>query len=187
MCTRASVPVLTDDLRIVELRSLGAAIGQNVFLGADVYVERDFAPLLTIEDGVVLARGVCILLHDSALNNVAGEPLKFGHVVLGRRCYVGVNTTIACGVTIGAGAIVGACSLVTGDVPPDTVAYGQPARVQGTVRELIDKHRALRATGDRRYLDMVPWRERRDTEGSALAAETIRSFIGRMLDAKRST
>ena len=181
------MPALADDPRIVELRSLGAAIGQNVFLGADVYVERDFAPLLTIEDGVVLARGVCILLHDSALNNVAGEPLKFGHVVLGSRCYIGANTTIACGVTIGAGAIVGACSLVTGDVPPDAVAYGQPARVQGTVRELIDKHRGLRTTCNRfRYLGMVPWRERRDADGAAVAAETIRSFIDRMLGAKRT-
>src|SRR5207245_2799942 len=130
--------VMDEDPRIVDLRARGASIGEGVYLGSDVYVEADFGPLLTIDDGAVLARGVCILLHDSALNNVAGEPVKFGRVQLGRNCYVGANTTVACGVTIGAGAIVGACSLVTSDVPPDAVAYGQPARLRGRGGDLIE-------------------------------------------------
>jgi maltose O-acetyltransferase len=40
------------------------------------------------------------------------------------------------GITIGAGALIGAGSLVTKDVPPDALAYGHPAQVHGTVSSL---------------------------------------------------
>ncbi|GAB4209800.1 MAG: hypothetical protein OHK0022_41530 [Roseiflexaceae bacterium] len=153
--------MIVEDWRIEQLRAHGAQIGTRVFLGPDVYIEQDFAALLTIEDGAVLARGVCILLHDSALNNVAGGPVKFGRVTLGRNCYIGANSTILCGVAVGAGAIVGAASLVVSDVPEGMLAYGHPARVQGSVADLLDKHRQERAGSQRFfYIDMVPWRER---------------------------
>ncbi|HEV7734849.1 MAG TPA: DapH/DapD/GlmU-related protein [Candidatus Binatia bacterium] len=169
---------MADDPRLEHLRHLGARVGRDVFLGADVYVEADFAPLLRIEDGVVLARGVTILLHDSALNNVLGEPLKFGPVVLGERCYVGANATILCGVEVGAGAVVGAASVVTRDVPTGAVVCGNPARVQGTVRELAARHEALRTTSARfHYLPSPAWREHRDGEPAARAGERITAFV----------
>jgi acetyltransferase-like isoleucine patch superfamily enzyme len=169
---------MPDDPRLEQLRARGARIGEAVYMGLDVYVEPDFVPLLTIEDGVVLARGVSILLHDSALNNVLGEPLKFGPVTLRSRCYVGANATILCGVEVGAGAVVGAGSVVTGDVPPGTVAYGNPARVQGKVDDLAAKHRRLRETSRRfAYLDLEPWREHREGEPLARALERIAAFV----------
>jgi acetyltransferase-like isoleucine patch superfamily enzyme len=159
------------DPRILQLRSLGARIGQNVFLGPDVYIEHDFAPFLTIEDGVVLARGVCVILHDSALNNVADEPIKFGRVILRENCYLGANSTILCGVEIGARAVIGACSLVSSDIPAEVVAYGQPGRVTGTVQELIAKQRQAGMTSQRYYyLDLAPWRERQVNPDKAEAA-----------------
>jgi acetyltransferase-like isoleucine patch superfamily enzyme len=159
------------DPRILQLRSLGARIGQNVFLGPDVYIEHDFAPFLMIEDGVVLARGVCVILHDSALNNVAGEPIKFGRVILRENCYLGANSTILCGVEIGARAVIGACSLVISDIPAEMVAYGQPARVTGTIQELIAKQRQAGMTSQRYYyLDLAPWRERQVNADKAEAA-----------------
>lgn len=164
--------------KIIELRDLGASIGENVFLGPDVYIESEFAPLLTIEDGVVLARGVSILLHDSALNNVLGEPIRFGRVILRRGCYIGANTTLLCGVEVGARAIIGACSLVTMDVPPEAVVYGQPARIHGNVHELADKHRNLRAKGGKyHYLDLMPWRERRGRTATESAVRQIEAFL----------
>jgi acetyltransferase-like isoleucine patch superfamily enzyme len=179
---------MADDPRIEHLRLRGASIGRDVFLGADVYVEADFAPLLTIDDGVVLARGVTILLHDSALNNVLGEPLKYGRVVLRERCYVGANATLLCGIDVGAGAVVGAASVVTRDVPPGAVVYGNPARVQGRVSDVAARHRRLRqADGPFRYLDIAPWREHRDGEAAVRAAERIAAFVRAMADEKKPT
>jgi acetyltransferase-like isoleucine patch superfamily enzyme len=179
---------MVDDPRLDEWRRLGARVGQNIFVGPDVFVELWFAPLLTIEDGVVLARGASILLHDSALNNVLGEPVKFGHVTLRSECYVGANATILCGVEVGARAVVGAGSLVTHDVPTGALVYGHPARVHGTVAELAMKHRRLHGTTDRfGYLDVAPWREHRDDEPAARAAETIDAFVRAMPAPKRRT
>jgi acetyltransferase-like isoleucine patch superfamily enzyme len=179
---------MPDDPRLDEWRRLGARIGRDVFLGSDVYVELHFAPLLTIEDGVVIASRAAILLHDSALNNVLGEPVKFGRVTLRRECYVGSNATILCGVEVGERAVIGAGALVTADVPAGAVAYGHPARVHGTVAELAAKHRRLRDTTDRfAYLDVAPWREHREGEPAAQAAERIATFVAQVPDAKRRT
>ena len=50
-------------------------------------------------------------------------------VVLEDRVWVGINATILPGVRIGYGAIVGANSVVTKDLPPMTVVAGNPARI----------------------------------------------------------
>jgi acetyltransferase-like isoleucine patch superfamily enzyme len=42
---------------------------------------------------------------------------------------IGSNATILCGVTVGEGAIVGAGSVVTKDVPPRTIVAGNPAKI----------------------------------------------------------
>lgn len=46
---------------------------------------------------------------------------------------IGMNTTIMPGVTVGEGAIVGAYSLVTKDIPAWTIATGRPAKVVKTI------------------------------------------------------
>lgn len=167
---------MMEDSRISWLRSRGAQIGSGVFFGPDVYIEHDFAPLLIIEDGVVLARGVSIFLHDSSLNNVLGEPLRFGRVILRRYCYIGANSTILCGVEVGEHAIVGAASLVIHSIPGRSLAYGHPARVHGTVEDLAAKH-VDRRRRDRNshYLDLLPWRDRRVLPDGGMAI--IQQFV----------
>ena len=49
--------------------------------------------------------------------------------------FIGSDTMLVAPVRVGAGAKVGAGSVVTHDVPPGSVAYGVPARVKGEVRE----------------------------------------------------
>lgn len=50
-------------------------------------------------------------------------------VVIGSNCWIGTGATIMRGVTIGDGAVIGARSLVTKDVPANTLAAGNPARI----------------------------------------------------------
>jgi acetyltransferase-like isoleucine patch superfamily enzyme len=53
--------------------------------------------------------------------------------VIKRRASIGSGATLLCGITIGEGAIVGAGSVVTRDVPPNTIVAGNPARVRRRV------------------------------------------------------
>lgn len=52
-----------------------------------------------------------------------------GAIRIGDDCWIGYGATILSGVTIGKGTIVAACSVVTKDIPPYSIAAGNPARV----------------------------------------------------------
>ena len=53
--------------------------------------------------------------------------------------YIGAKTTVLPGVVIGEGSIIGANSLVNRDIPPFTVAAGNPIRIISTVQEYKEK------------------------------------------------
>ena len=55
---------------------------------------------------------------------------------IGRGARIGVNVTLLPHITIGQGALVGAGSVVTRDIPARCVAYGNPARLHGQVDDL---------------------------------------------------
>jgi acetyltransferase-like isoleucine patch superfamily enzyme len=52
-----------------------------------------------------------------------------------RGASIGSSATLLCGITVGEGAIVGAGSVVTKDVPPGTVVAGNPAKILRKVEE----------------------------------------------------
>jgi putative colanic acid biosynthesis acetyltransferase WcaF len=58
-------------------------------------------------------------------------PLVVGPIEIGEDAFVGARAFILPGLCLGAGAVVGACAVVTRDVPPWTVVAGNPARVVG--------------------------------------------------------
>ena len=64
--------------------------------------------------------------------------VKIAPVRIANRAWLGFNVAVLPGVTVGEGAVVGACSVVTRDVPAWTIAAGNPARV---LRELSDDER----------------------------------------------
>jgi acetyltransferase-like isoleucine patch superfamily enzyme len=61
----------------------------------------------------------------------AGQPVR-----IGRAAWIGFDSCILPGVTVGEGAVVGARSVVAADVPPFTIVAGNPARL---VRRLTDE------------------------------------------------
>jgi len=56
------------------------------------------------------------------------QPHTKGDIVIGNDVWIGVNAVILSGVTIGDGAVIGAASVVTRDIPPYTIAAGNPAK-----------------------------------------------------------
>jgi acetyltransferase-like isoleucine patch superfamily enzyme len=61
--------------------------------------------------------------------------LDLKRIVLKRNCWIGANAVILPGVTVGVNSVVAAGSVVTKDVPSDTVVAGVPARVIKKVTE----------------------------------------------------
>lgn len=83
--------------------------------------------LITIEKGVRITQGTTILTHFLDPNQ-KGVMFRMGEVHIEEDAFIGCNTIICNAVTIGKGAIVGAGSIVTKDIPPYQVWAGNPAR-----------------------------------------------------------
>ncbi len=122
-------------LRPAIWRALGCKVGKRVHIGHQVRFDFGNAERITVEDDVVLANGVTLWCHmrDMKSYRVGMKPMqlpaKYGDIHLCKGCYIGLNVTILPGVTIGEGAIIGSCALVTKDVPAWTIATGVPAKV----------------------------------------------------------
>lgn len=107
--------------------------GRNTTIGRDVFINmgckfQDQGGL-TIEDGALIGHNVVIATLNHPLDPAHRADVVPAPVVVGRGAWIGSNATILPGVTIGDGAVVAAASVVTKDVPPDTVVVGSPARV----------------------------------------------------------
>ena len=117
------------------------SIGERSYIGkSDLVCYRS----IVIGNDVIMSWGITITDHDSHSLDWAhrkNDVLDWGKgqkdwshvahapVVIRDKAWIGFNVSILKGVTIGAGAVVGACAVVTRDVPPHAVVVGNPARV----------------------------------------------------------
>jgi acetyltransferase-like isoleucine patch superfamily enzyme len=121
------------------------AIGDRSYIGASHIVCHS---AVTIGADVIISWGVTIVDHDSHsiywnLRKSDVEQWRHGTkswehvpvrpVVIRDKVWIGFGASILKGVTVGEGAVIGACAVVTRDVPPYAVVAGNPARV---VRQL---------------------------------------------------
>mgnify|MGYP001166207378 CR=1 FL=1 len=112
-------------------RRQGVEIGFNCRLYIKSWGSEPY--LIKIGDEVTIASGVRLLTHDGATclvkNNSGQRYYKYGRINIGDRVFVGMNAIIMPGVTIGNNVIVGAGSIVTKDVPSNSVIGGNPAKI----------------------------------------------------------
>jgi acetyltransferase-like isoleucine patch superfamily enzyme len=74
--------------------------------------------------------GAGSLICDSDMHEIplgSENPVRVSPISIGCKVFLGANTTVLKGVTIGDGAVIGASSVVTGEIPPGTIAAGNPA------------------------------------------------------------
>jgi acetyltransferase-like isoleucine patch superfamily enzyme len=133
--------------RVAYLRHLGVRIGE----GCDILNGiKDFGTepwLIELGNRVTLTHGVVLLTHDGSSRlfrqSIPGSSRwgnRFGTIRILDNSFIGVNAIIMPGVQIGPNSIVGAGSVVTKDVPPETVAVGVPARPVCSLAQYIERY-----------------------------------------------
>jgi acetyltransferase-like isoleucine patch superfamily enzyme len=91
---------------------------------------------ITIEDFVTIGGGTVV--YDSDFHSISPEirknrfkdlrEAKCEHVIIGKNAFIGAHCTILKGVKIGENSVLGACSVISSDVPKNEIWAGNPAR-----------------------------------------------------------
>jgi acetyltransferase-like isoleucine patch superfamily enzyme len=128
-----------DDTKIgafVEIQK-GARIGRNCKISSHTFICEG----VTIEDGVFVGHNVTFINDPfpRATNESGGLQTEKDWVciptLVRKGASIGSSATLLCGITVGERAIIGAGSVVTRDVPPDTIVAGNPARIRRKIEE----------------------------------------------------
>jgi UDP-2-acetamido-3-amino-2,3-dideoxy-glucuronate N-acetyltransferase len=142
--------VLGKNVKLADFINLyGCTIGDNTKIGPFVEIQKNafignnckiqshsfICEGVTIEDEAFVGHGVMFINDKYPRSTTDSGGLqteadwKVVPTVVKHRASIGSNATVLCGVTVGEGAIVGAGSVVTEDVPPETIVAGNPAKV----------------------------------------------------------
>tara|TARA_Y100000114_G_C11763350_1_gene331277 strand:- start:3286 stop:3765 length:480 start_codon:yes stop_codon:yes gene_type:complete len=108
----------------------GVHIGNNVIIGDNVKIQNNSIIYegVTIENNVFIGPNV-VTTNDIRPTATGDWKDRFRKTLFKEGCSVGANSTIVCGNVIGERSLVGAGSVVTKNVPPDTVVVGNPAKI----------------------------------------------------------
>ena len=115
-------------------------VGQNASLMiGDSFVNREVKIIcnqsITIGDECIIAMGTVIRDNDGGTHRILSDDyINSKPIVIQDHVWIGENVMVLKGVTIGEGAVIGANSVVTKDIPPHCLAIGSPAKV---IRENI--------------------------------------------------
>ena len=123
------------------LRKLGMHIGEGVNLPPSTTIDTSHCFLISIGDWCGFGSDCVILAHDGQFDEFL-DAGRIGRVVIHAHSHIGARSVILAGVEIGPRTIVGANSVVTRSLPPDTVCAGNPAKVICSLDEYLDRHRA---------------------------------------------
>lgn len=136
-------------LKLAKRLLLGQEIRKNYELGNikhhNTIIDSLTPNLVTIGDGFISAPGSRILTHDASLF-MKYNVYKLGRVRIGNDVFLGANSIVMPGVTIGDGAIVGAGAVVTKNVEAGVVVAGVPATKLCTVQEYYDRVKGMKST-----------------------------------------
>jgi len=132
------------------LRRKGVIIGENLWITNEfksIYIDITRPSLVEIGSNVRLNKNLTILTHDGSYYVLRNKYKEFiptsGKVKIGNNVYFGRNCSVFKGTTIGDNCIIGFGSIVTKDIPSNSVAVGTPAKVVCSLDEYYEKRKKL--------------------------------------------
>lgn len=110
---------------------------ENIEIGNNVSIENNCSLYgqggIKIGNNVMIASYIHIISQDHNFSEldkpVRDQGINCKNIYIEDDVWIGINSVILKGVTIGRGSVVGAGSIVTKDIPPYSIAVGNPARV----------------------------------------------------------
>ena len=119
-----------NNLRVLFHKWRGVNIGNNVFIGLRCTLDHAYPEYIYIDDNVILSGDIYIVAHNKPSVHFKRKiPSFVAPVVIGKNSFIGVRTVILPGVNIGEGSFIAGGSVVTKNVPHNSVAGGNPAVV----------------------------------------------------------
>jgi acetyltransferase-like isoleucine patch superfamily enzyme len=124
-------------LRVKFQRRRGVKIGSGVMLGFRCTLDHAYPEYLTLEDNCALAGNVYLIAHSNPYKHFKGKLLSYvAPIVIKEGAWVGINSTILPGVTVGKNSVVSAGAVVSESVPDNCIVAGNPAKVIRRFAEL---------------------------------------------------
>jgi maltose O-acetyltransferase len=105
----------------------GVKIGKNVEIGYMVFFDNRRPELLEVEDNATITSMCNILSHDLSYRYIDGIEI-IGKTTIKNGAFIGMNSTVMPGITIGENCIIASGSVVTKDTEPNSVYGGVPAK-----------------------------------------------------------
>ena len=109
---------------IILFKGAELKLGDNSFINSDCKIRCHKS--ITIGNNCAISHDFTVM--DSNAHKLEGNT-STSPVIIGSHVWIGTRVTILSGVTIGDGAVIAGCSLVTHDVPPAALAGGIPAKI----------------------------------------------------------
>lgn len=110
-------------------------IGKNVFINSGCRFQDQGG--ITIGDGSLIGHNVVLATINHDYNPKKRGMMYLKPIVLEENSWIGSNATILPGITIGENSIVAAGSVVTKDVPANTIVAGNPAKFMSNLEDKI--------------------------------------------------
>lgn len=127
-------------------KKAGMKVGNNVrFTNTPNFGSEPY--LISIGDDTTISFDVAFVNHDGGtrvIKNLPGqnkETVIYGTIKIGKNCFIGARSTILPNVSIGDNTIIGAGTIVTKDIPSNSVACGIPCKVICSIDEYMNKHK----------------------------------------------
>ena len=117
-------------------------LGKDVDIIDAFFFDPSHCFLISIGDNCTICPNVRLIAHDASTKKILGYT-KIGRIKINENCFIGDSVIVMPNVTIGPNSIIGAGAVVKKDIPPDTVAAGNPARVISSIKDYIKKVEAV--------------------------------------------
>lgn len=152
------------------LENKGLKIGKNVNIMDACFFDPSHCFLISIGDDTTLAPNVRLIAHDASTKHDLGYS-RVGKIRIGNECFIGDSVIVLPGVTIGDKAIIAAGAIVTKDIPPGSIAAGNPCKVILNQELFVKKH------GQQLDCRMVPYSDIDQEKLNALQKEAVLNFL----------